>query len=233
MATSNASLQSVGSFTVAAWYKVDSASDLTWDIVGKGDPPSYEFGVRNANASSLRAYWSTNGTTDTVAINAGDTTLNQWHFGIAWLDSVAGTCNAQLNANAPVSSSVGTLFVGNGAWSIGASATGLRPMNGLIGPVGRWSRALSREESLSLYNAGRGVSYGTLPPSLLPGLVSWWDLDEPGGTRYDRHGQNHLTPVNDPGSSNGIVAGPDVDDWSQSASSPLLLRQMLAPGGQS
>lgn len=46
--------------------------------------------------------------------------------------------------------------------------------------------------------------------SLLDGLVSWWDLEEASGTRYDAHGSNHLTDVNTVGSGAGVVGNAAV-----------------------
>lgn len=42
---------------------------------------------------------------------------------------------------------------------------------------------------------------------LTDGLVSWWNLDEKVGVRYDAHSTFHLNPQNAPGGAKGIIAG--------------------------
>jgi len=81
---------------------------------------------------------------------------------------------------------------------IGASWSNNNPsnyFNGNLDSIGYWNKTLSPSERQSLYNSGKGLTYlglsGTLPTS----LVSWWDLNESTGLRYDSKGTNNLTPA--------------------------------------
>jgi len=55
---------------------------------------------------------------------------------------------------------------------------------------------LTSDEMTSLYNTGRGKAYADLTADEKVGLVSYWNLDETSGTRYDSHGSNTLTDNN-------------------------------------
>lgn len=80
------------------------------------------------------------------------------------------------------------------------------------GRVGVWGTALSAEQIATLHASGNGLDYADLPAGLLADLVSWWELDELSGVRYDSHGDNDLTDNNTVGSVNsgpvGTVAAP-------------------------
>ena len=81
-----------------------------------------------------------------------------------------------------------------GDWSQDGAS---RPGNCDIDSVGRWDRILTVAEYDFIYNSGRGVSFYEIlgyQPSLLNGLVSYWQLSEGSGIRYDWWGSNHLTP---------------------------------------
>ena len=69
-------------------------------------------------------------------------------------------------------------------------------------------KVLSSTEITYLYNSGLGRSYLEIlayQPSLLTSMVSYWPLNESSGTRKDWHGTNHLTAVNNPLNTTGIV----------------------------
>lgn len=54
--------------------------------------------------------------------------------------------------------------------------------------------------------------WGSVHPSLLDGLVSYWKLDEVSGTRFDSWGTNHLTDVNSVGSAAGLISNALTND---------------------
>jgi len=71
--------------------------------------------------------------------------------------------------------------------------------NGRLDSLSFSSRLLTADEITWLYNSGNGRVYkdigiaGTDGSDLKTSLVSWWDLGENAGTRYDAHGTNHLS----------------------------------------
>lgn len=73
------------------------------------------------------------------------------------------------------------------------------------GPTAVWSRVLTAQEQTDLLALGNGLRYADLPAGLTTGLVSWWELDEVSGVRYDSHGSNDLTDNNTVGSATAVA----------------------------
>ena len=118
-----------------------------------------------------------------------------------YANNVVGSTQNTLSAP-PVSNPILGLIVG--AWAGSATCH-----NGMMGSVSYWSRVLTSDERAALFAAGNGLRYADLPAGLLTGLVSWWELDEVSGVRYDSHGSNDLTDNNTVGSV--INAGDAMD----------------------
>lgn len=74
-----------------------------------------------------------------------------------------------------------------------------------MGPTGAWDRALTSSEITALYNSGTPRHYADLLTSEKVDLVSFWNLWEPRGIRFDSHGSTHLTDNNTVGSAQGPV----------------------------
>ncbi|MDO8469230.1 MAG: LamG domain-containing protein [Candidatus Peribacter sp.] len=72
-------------------------------------------------------------------------------------------------------------------------------LNGRLDSFSFSNRLLTTDEITWLYNSGNGRVYsdigiaGTNGSALKTNLVSWWDLGENAGTRYDSYGTNHLS----------------------------------------
>lgn len=80
------------------------------------------------------------------------------------------------------------------AFSLGGYATNTtRVLNAAMDSVGFWNKALSAAEVASLYNSGAGKIYSSLSTTELTNLISWWDMNESEGSRYDSKGTNHLS----------------------------------------
>ena len=112
--------------------------------------------------------------------------------------------------NSPTTVAQPTQAMGNAAFIIGDwDGSGIRGADSIYDGVGRWGRVLTTDERNFIYNSGRGVSYLELlayRPDILAGCVSYWQLNEPSGIRYDWHGTNHMSPINNPLNSNiGII----------------------------
>lgn len=85
--------------------------------------------------------------------------------------------------------------------SNGTSVPGWLYSTNRFGPVGLWSEVLDDAKRLSIFNAGAAKLYSDLSDSDKTNLVSYWNMSEPSGTRYDSHGTNHLTDNNTVGST--------------------------------
>lgn len=60
-------------------------------------------------------------------------------------------------------------------------------MDGRIANVGVWRRILTAAEITDLYNSGAGKTYAQITAAEKASLVSYWNLDEASGTRFDSH----------------------------------------------
>ena len=80
---------------------------------------------------------------------------------------------------------------------------------GKMATAGMWNVPLSDSDVVTLLAGKHGLRYADLPAGLLTGLVSYWNLDEQSGVRYDSHGSNDLTDNNTVGSV--INAGDAMD----------------------
>lgn len=107
------------------------------------------------------------------------------HTVTMYLDTTAGT---------PAATS-GTLTNKSGLFTIGGIARATYT-DGEMGQCGFWNRALSVDDITALYNSGKGLYYDELSDDLKVDLVSYWNLTEESGVRYDSHGAYHLSDQN-------------------------------------
>ncbi|MCK5021433.1 MAG: LamG domain-containing protein [Candidatus Peribacteraceae bacterium] len=70
--------------------------------------------------------------------------------------------------------------------------------DGIIDEFGFWKRALSADEVRELYAGGTGVTYPFIfaTGDIGEDLISYWELNEESGQRFDRHGSNDLKDNN-------------------------------------
>jgi hypothetical protein len=175
-------------FTVSGWVYFDTVVHGEVVVSKYNSTTNGEWFVR-VNGTSLE-FSVTNGVAGPTLgqVTRSGLTAGSWFFFVAWHDSVGDTVNLQLNN--------GT--VGTTAFSAGSNdstqpfqMSGIGPnssfLDGRLDEVGFWKRTLTSGERTALYNAGSGVTYGSLSASDKVNLVSYWDMDEPAGTRVDRH----------------------------------------------
>lgn len=194
--TSNSSLQVKPEWEVAAWCFPRSSN--IQEVVSKASntPWNFEFSLRYVISGFVHAAATGSVYSSTTTVNAS---LNNWHF--LRLGRAAATNNIfiSLNNNTPVTASQPTQAISSSSeFNIGNWNDNGRPFNGLVDSVGRWDRLLTAAEYTFLYNSGRGVSFFEVvayQPSLLVSLVSFWQLSESSGVRYDWWGNNHMTPT--------------------------------------
>lgn len=185
----------------AAW----GTGEFTLFLSGSGGNPLC-FGVRNAaNTASSRGLNDATAPVSSVAINT-------WYFFVAWHDSIGNTLNLQVNNGIASSQSWSQgCYINALNFGIASHSTASNLMDGDVENVGFTKRILSASELTFLYNSGQGRSYLEIlayQPSLLTSMVSYWPLNESNGIRRDWHtGGNHLTAVNNPINTTGIVEG--------------------------
>ena len=151
-------------FTFAAWfYAYTSHAGV---LVGKDldAPPNSRDYTLTLGGTNLQFY--VNGI---VGFVSAAITLNAWHLAVAWHNSVADTCNLQINGGAVTSNSTGGAApqTSGAQFRVGARqyAGFLNYFNGRIGPVAYWKSAaggggvLTAAQRTALYNGGAGLAY--------------------------------------------------------------------------
>ncbi len=199
----NASI-SVGNadFTLAGWvYNNNVDSGVSSYALSKYGASNIEYYV-GLDDTSRRLFIGVSGDGTNVTTVQGPVIKSAtWYFIVIWYDSVADTINYQVNNETATSSSQSTgIFDGTSALYFGAlNGSTSNDWDGRIDNFGFWKRTLNTEERASLYNSGLGQDYRALTNPLKNNLISWWDMDEPSGTRNDTHAYSGL--------NNGTVTG--------------------------
>ncbi|MDD5026842.1 MAG: carbohydrate binding domain-containing protein, partial [Candidatus Peribacteraceae bacterium] len=206
---SQTGLDPTGAFTLAGWVYLDSLGQDRF-LVGKSDLLSttnieYALWYRLSDGRFRFSVSSGAAGTGISATSFGAPSLSTWYFIVAKYDPSGQTISIQVN-NGTVDSVACTHAVQNTnrAFIMGVdiSSSGIpydRFHNGRMDSFSFSSRLLTADEITWLYNAGNGRVYkdigiaGTNGSALKTNLVSWWDLGENAGTRYDSYGTNHLS----------------------------------------
>lgn len=148
-------------------------------------------------------------TTSTGSTGGKAYTINAWQFFNFGRDESTNNVFLSRNLDSPTTGSQVTITSSGVAFVIGNWADASRPSDSIFDGVGRWSRLLTTDQRSFLYNTARGASYLEIlayRPDILVGCVSYWQLNEPSGIRYDWHGTNHMSPTNNPiNSTNGLI----------------------------
>lgn len=134
--------------------------------------------------------------------NSGSTlALNTWSFITFGYDNSVSKLFISVNGARTYDSRVSSPAYTSREFSFGAYAVGGNPgpsyfYTGSIDSLFyNYNVIYSLSDLASLVNSGKGLTYNELGASLKNNLVSWWDLNEASGKRYDSKGNNHLTPA--------------------------------------
>lgn len=228
----NASLSSPEtSFGVFVWVRADAVA-TTMAVVAK-----YVFATDNReyilrhNHTTNRFEWqvSSDGTsgalTTVVAETLGNVATDTWYFVSGWYSSDDDTVNVAVNLGGTDSEShSGGGFDGTAAFEVGAQSGGTGRWDGRIGPVLFAKRVLTAAERTWLYNGGTARRSGELGIAGTDGanlnsdnsVISYWDMNEVSGTRYDAIGTNDLTDNNTVTRAEGAGFLADEGDGEQS-----------------
>ena len=191
---SNASAVVPGSaaYSVVAWVNTNTASNQNiWDM---------------SAGNQMRATIRTFGVAEFVHAGYSASqaiTYNVWSMVACWWDGTK--MYVSVNNATPAEAAVTDAGTAS-AMRIGGNY-GSWYMNGKVATPAVWSRTLTSDERTALFASGNGLRYADLPAGLLTDLVSWWELDEVSGVRYDSHGSNDLTDNNTVGSANSGPRG--------------------------
>lgn len=207
----NASLSITGNITICCWVKL-SALAGNHGIVSKlkiaGNQQSWSL-IYYASTNRFRFAVSSNGSTSTSVFSdeLGDVAVDIWYFIACRYDG--SNIKIFVNGNEDSEAFSTGIYDSTASFMIGRTDNEAGHMDGDIACVGIWSAALTDALIERLYNysteaggAGELLTAEPLPHSILSAygldtnLVSYWNLDEASGTRYDAHGANDLSDNN-------------------------------------
>jgi hypothetical protein len=192
-------------FSYGFWFKKDGniaqALGGKWDATG--NQRSY---LINTNASmEIVCNISGDGISQTQ-INLGLYSSVTWYFVCVVYDSVNDLWKGSLNGANFVTASHSTgAYLSTAELTLGTYNAGANLYDGQIDAPFFYDKALTQSEVNALYNSGSGVMYADLTTDQKTSLVSWWQLNEPSGSRGDSHGTNTLTDNNSVLSAQGHI----------------------------
>jgi hypothetical protein len=185
-----------------------------------GDKRSYDLSIINTSGTiKISALGSSLGTSSFTSVTTSHTpSTGVWTFAVMWWTS--GQLYLEIDNTTRSNAALSSMYAGSAALYLGARETGADYFNGAIdsaflikapSSLGNGTAgSLARTIISYLYNSGAGRRYSDLDSTQKTdwGLVSWWDLNEATGTRYDRHGTNNLTAsASSPTLAAGIASG--------------------------
>ena len=193
------------SFTLAAWVYLESAPTGVMGIVVKGnDAQQDEYALDWEYVSNQFRFFILDNTGIYRVRNwTSGATTGGWYFLVGWYDDGAKTLNLRVNDGGVVTSSApnGGPADRNGPFEIGRQGPN-NYLDGRVDGVAFWKRGLTAGEQSQLYNSGQGLLFNNIAgTSLTTSLVSWWDLAEQSGTRFDSVGASNLIAINGVGTA--------------------------------
>lgn len=192
-------------FTWAGWVQFESAPGAadSRTVLGKWAANQQEY-ILNWEQSDDRFHFYVSNDGSAAVTVAADTfgapTTATWYFIACWHDSVNNVIGISVNGGA-ADTAAHTTGVRDGTAALEFGRNGVSTASfhdGLEQCWGFWKSALSTDQITTVYNGGVPLAYHQLPSDLKSeaSLVSYWELNEPSGTRNDLHGTNHLIDNN-------------------------------------
>lgn len=204
---SNSSLTAISTeMTMTFWINLDlTGADQFINIIGKGD----SFYVAYNGSDSLVYFFLNDDIAGWESItnnyyNSGNFYPNSWLFVACRYDG--SQKNLFLN-NADIFAAATTSEIATSESSFYMNLVSTDCTSIKMCCAGLWSRVLTNIEIKELFNNYQPVQYTNLTQEIKTSLISYWDLSESSGTRYDSHGTNHLTaPINSPTGGNSEIS---------------------------
>lgn len=189
-------------FEVGCWVKFNASPSTFMGIVakGSGSNAATEYLLYWDNTiAKFRLFLSDGVNNNSAAIAIpGGLVVGTWYFVRGWYDAAADLIYISINNGTPVTQSYafGCNSVPAQPLTLGGYASS-GTFNGVMDSAYFRKQISTSGEATWLYNSGAGRKYediSTGQPTFLTNLISWWNLYQDYGTRYDSHGSNHLTP---------------------------------------
>jgi hypothetical protein len=210
-------------FSIMGWVRIESTGADQY-FVSKWNSTSTnqrEYRLYFNNSTSLIRFGVSNdGTNETnitsSTIGFGTVTTSTWYFVVAWHDSVNNVIGLTINGTSGTSAHTTGMFNGSAPFQLGAASIPANTfLNGRLSNVSLWNRTLTTTEKTVFYNSGNALRYQDVPDfsGYKTSLLSWWNLDEASGTRYDKINLNHLTDNNTVTTATGPSYNPNETDF--------------------
>ena len=150
--------------TLSLWFTTESFSTAWETLAGKGEGATWRIG-QYSSAGTIT--WG--GSESPFAPPTGTWTDGAWRDLVyIWTDNAGATDNRKIYVDGVLVKNIDIGLAGYVANAAGAPMIGNNPQSptrywdGMIDDVGYWSRALSEQEVLAIYNNGAGASIGSL-----------------------------------------------------------------------
>jgi hypothetical protein len=194
----------VGEFTISLWIRPLSISGVQW-IMAKGASNLSDPGLTMFSSGTTIYCRLVDSNNVGVQIAVSGIGLGSW-YNIVMRRNASGSFEAFSNGLASGSpAQQGASINTSSRFVLGCSEGFSVYCDAEMSNAAVWNRTLSDAEITSLYNSGTPRPYANLTTAEKVDMVSFWNLNEPRGTRYDSHGTNHLTDNNTVGAAHGPV----------------------------
>jgi len=250
---SNPTLQpDINPMTISAWVYLDSI-ETSYGLVSKWNEPSdKQFSLLYNSSTKKFSFRVSNDSSTTVVVEdtyVGAIKANTWYLVIGFYDKTDDFIGIHINDGVVNTAPHTGNFVNTSSQFEIGRVNGTAYLDGRISMVGYWGHALTESLRNGLWNGGYGYQRSELPSQYESSLISYWDLKEASGTRYDSEGSNDLSDTNTVGysigpapelnssfsSSSSLSSSSTVEfsSWSSSSSSTFLLTTSSSTEAQS
>lgn len=143
------------SFACWVWTNNQSAEH---GILGKDNGSSRQYRLDLDTNLNVRWFVFDNGQAVTGQVFPATLTQSTWYHIVCWYDATNSQLGCAVNAGTPSLASCGTPGTSNPDFTVGSGNTFFQ---GAIDEVGVWTRVLTSQERIELYNGGSGRAYST------------------------------------------------------------------------
>jgi hypothetical protein len=162
VATDVAALDFTSSFSVSVWVRKESSGVLEY-VISKWNTSAQRSWNININGSNLAQFaMSTDGgntlVTTASATTFGTLSINTYYHIVATFDDTADEMTIYVNGTSDTVTQTGTPFNSTQPVRVSGHTTSSTTFDGRIDEIAVWSRAITSDEVLELYNSGSGFA---------------------------------------------------------------------------
>lgn len=189
--------------TVSMWVKPGSLPSSNVGLLAKlvSNTDTNGYGINLFSDGSVEFFVGRGGVFSSTRSPARSMNVGTWCHLVGVHDPVGNQIRIYIDGvlAGSVAHTAGVGNTGGSRFTVGVSTGGVSGsgyFDGRIADLAVWDQVLNTQ---SIRNLAAGL------PLQRSGIVSYWNLDEPGGTRMDGLSSNHLSSINGVGSAVGMV----------------------------